>query len=57
MIHGVARRLLEKGRFVATIHDSLIVRRQDIKRAIRYIEDEFEEWKIVPKYRVKRLTG
>ena len=57
MIHGAAKRLLEKGRFVATIHDSLIVRRQDIKRAIRYIEDEFEEWRIVPKYRVKRLTG
>ena len=57
MILGAAGRMIEKGRFVATIHDSLIVRRQDIKRAIRYIEDEFDEWRIVPKYRVKRLTG
>lgn len=57
MILGAASRLIEKGKFVATIHDSLIVRKPDIKRAIRYIEEEFEEWKVVPKYRIKRLTG
>jgi len=57
MIHGAANRMIQKGRFVATIHDSLIVLKQDIKRAIRYIEDEFEEWKVVPKLRVRRLTG
>lgn len=56
MIHGAAGRLIEKGKFVATIHDSLIVRKTDINRAIRYVVEEFDEWKIVPKYRVKRLT-
>jgi hypothetical protein len=37
--------------------DPVIVRQQDIRRAVRYIEDEFEDWRVVPKYRVKRLTG
>ena len=44
MIDGVAAELIAEGRWVATIHDSVIVRKRDVKKAEQLIRYEFERW-------------
>ena len=55
IIHGVAAELANQGRFVATIHDSVIVEQQDVKRAARLLTKEFAVWGVRPALRVKKI--
>ncbi len=55
MIHGVAARLVRAGKFVTTIHDSIIVVEEDAEFAQGILKEEFGKYDVQPVFATVRL--